>query len=781
MAPGTPTGEVSASVRAAQAVVLTRPAPGSRVGLGGLIRRAQEYRRLAQDPVLLAGLLAVGLFVLIFIIWPLARVIWQGVFSAEGGLNTEQYRRYFDPFYSRLYRQVFWDTIQMGVYTALGGTILGFIFAYALTRCDIPFKQVFHILALLPTISPPFAIAVATILLFGRNGLVTAKLLGINFRAGMNDIYGLDGLVFVQIITFFSVAYLILRGMLERLDPAFEEAAHSLGATKWHIFRTVTLPLLAPGFASSILLLFVESLADLGNPLLIAGNTTVLASQIWVAVNGEYDQVKGASLSVVLLIPTLTVFLLQRYWISRRSYISVTGKPTGGVMRVHDPRIRWTFISLTVLATVLIVALYGTILVGSLTRVWGVDYGLDLRHYGDALTRGLKALLDTSFLAAVATPVAGVIGMLAAWLIVRRSFSGREALDFSSTLGGAVPGTILGIGYILGFISAPMPVVTLSYVIILLSLIVTTVHHWLPRLALLGIALVGGFGLTYIPLFVDATTWRTILAGLWALVGVAAWLLARSSARSARPIVLLFLALGVYTWLGGAITSVTQPLALWGRTLDGPNWPKVVDSLASQIGVFFQLPIALLGIIIGGVAVAVVQRLQGASRFVVAAASLAITYAMLFVGEPLALIGSPYLILAAYAVRSLPASVRAGVAQLQQIDPAIEEASTSLGADAGETFRRVTLPLILPAFIAGLIFAFARHMTSLSAIIFLSTPKWPILTALILSEVEQGGMSLAAAYSMILIIIVLAAIGLMYLVLGRAFRSQGVDLSVGMG
>ncbi|KAA0272591.1 MAG: ABC transporter permease subunit, partial [Acidobacteria bacterium] len=103
--------------------------------------------------------------------------------------------------------------------------------------------------------------------------------MGIDFSAGVNDIYGLDGLIFVQVVTFFSVAYLIIRAMLERLNPALEEAALSMGASKFHIFRTVTLPLLIPGLAGSFLLLFVESLADLGNPLLIAGNTTVLSAE----------------------------------------------------------------------------------------------------------------------------------------------------------------------------------------------------------------------------------------------------------------------------------------------------------------------------------------------------------------------------------------------------------------------------------------------------------------------------------------------------------------------
>jgi iron(III) transport system permease protein len=150
-------------------------------------------------------------------------------------------------------------------------------------------------------------------------------------------------------------------------------------------------------------------------------------------------------------------------------------------------------------------------------------------------------------------------------------------------------------------------------------------------------------------------------------------------------------------------------------------------------------------------------------------------------GEP-ALVGTPYIIIAAYAVRSLPASVRAGVAALQQIDPAIEEASANLGADTAYTFRRITLPLILPAFIAGLIFSFARHITSLSAIIFRTTPRWRILTALILSEEEQGGMSVAAAYSVLLIVLVFAAIGVMYLVTGRTFRAdERVDVALGAG
>jgi len=312
-----------------------------------LVRRYREFALIARDPVLLIGLLSCGIFLCVFVFYPLLRTSVNGFFDPEGRFSLEYFGRYFDAYYGPLARQVFRDTLIMGVLTATGGTLMGFIFAYAVVRCNIPGKRLVHILALVPTVSPPFAIALSTILLFGRNGLITRKLLGMTFPVGANDIYGMDGLVFVQVITFFSVAYLIIRAMLERLDPSMEEAALSLGANRLRIFRTVILPLLIPGLAGSFLLLFVESLADLGNPLFISGNVTVLSAQIFLAVAGEYDYQKASALAVVLLLPTLIVFLVQRYYVSRRSYISVTGKPTGGQNVEKEKWIRWPFIVVT--------------------------------------------------------------------------------------------------------------------------------------------------------------------------------------------------------------------------------------------------------------------------------------------------------------------------------------------------------------------------------------------------------------------------------------------------
>jgi len=377
---------------------------------------------------------------------------------------------------------------------------------------------------------------------------------------------------------------------------------------------------------------------------------------------------------------------------------------------------RWPFVLATYGAMFLILALYMTIVVASLTKVWGVDYRPDFRHYETAITRGIEAFMDTTFLSAVATPIAGVAGMVIAYLVVRKAFSGKEALDFMSNLGGAVPGTILGIGYILAFIKAPLIIVGIMYGLLAAYLAAAGAARTWVQVGLVILGSLLGQGLIFgLPWYAGDEEMRVVIYGL--LLG----------------------GMGLY---------------------------------AEEIDVFFRPPSTMLGLTYAVLGVSAASALRGRWRTTYAVGLMALSYALVFAQEPLALVGTPYIIIAAYAVRSLPASVRAGVAALQQIDPAIEEASANLGADTGYTFRRIMLPLILPAFIAGLIFSFARYITSLSAIIFLTNPRWRILTALILSEVEQGGMSVAAAYSVLLIAVVFGAMGVMYAVTGRTFRGE---------
>ncbi len=746
-----------------------------------LRRRYREFALIARDPVLMISLLFCGLFLFMFVVYPLFRGTANGFLDAERSgpwytrLSVEYLGRYFDSYYGPFARRVFIDTLIMGVLTATGGTILGFFFAYTMVRADIPFKRLIHLLALVPTVSPPFAIALSTILLFGRNGLVTRKILGITFGPGMNDIYGMDGLVFVQIITFFSVAYLIIRAMLERLDPSMEEAAHSLGAGKFHIFRTVTLPLLVPGIAGSFLLLFVESLADLGNPLFIAGNTTVLSAQIFLAVAGEYDYQKASALAFVLLLPTLVVFLVQRYYVTRRSYVSVTGKPTGGQILVKEAWIRWPFIIITYGMCLLIIALYLAIFVGSISAAWGVDYTPTLEWWKHMVTRGIESVLDTTFLSAFATPIAGLTGMVIAFLVVRKRFSGKNAVDFISNLGGAVPGTILGIGFVLAFSTPPMFVVAVLYALLALFMARTAFDARREQWIVLGLGTALGIGLAQLYDFMTESGMLYLLGGIYLGLGLILWLFRRQKVAG-----WILCGVGLYLLAGVFSVYLAQPISALSRSIPRGFWSNAIFQFGDYLQVFFQTPTPLSAIFFTFAAVLVLERQKGTLRLGIAVLLLGLVGALCFMGKPLALVGTPYIIVAAFAVRSLPASVRAGVAALQQIDPSIEEASNILGADAQYTFRRVTLPLILPALLAGLIFSFTRHMTSLSAIIFLVSARWRIVTASILSEWEQGGISIAAAYSTTIIILVLIAIGVLYLVVNKVLGSRGdVDLSIG--
>ena len=191
-------------------------------------RRVREFSLISRDPVLFLSLLISGIIIFVFVILPIYKTVSGGFFSDEGVWDLKYFARYFDDYYGPALRRSFYDTMTMGLLTALLGTVVGFIFAYATVRCNMPGKKIVHWLALLPTVSPPFALALSLILLFGRNGIITKKILGITYVAGMIDIYGMDGLVIVQTITFFSVSYLIIRAMLERLNPAMEEDRKSV-------------------------------------------------------------------------------------------------------------------------------------------------------------------------------------------------------------------------------------------------------------------------------------------------------------------------------------------------------------------------------------------------------------------------------------------------------------------------------------------------------------------------------------------------------------------------
>src|SRR5947208_2325210 len=233
---------------------------------------------------------------------------------------------------------VVWNTLQLGLMTAGAATLLALCFVLIVTRGRAKGRRLLSVLSVLPMITPPFVIGLALILLFGRSGAINAMLeWGFGWRP-TRWIYGMPGVWLAQTLALAPVAYLVLVGVSEGVSASLEEAAQTLGASPLKTFATVTLPLMAPGIASAFLLVFIESLADFGNPLLLGGNLEVLSTAIYFAVVGvQQDPGRASVLAVILLAFSLALFVLQRRLLAGRSFVTKSGKGDG-VSRFELPR-----------------------------------------------------------------------------------------------------------------------------------------------------------------------------------------------------------------------------------------------------------------------------------------------------------------------------------------------------------------------------------------------------------------------------------------------------------
>ena len=552
------------------------------------IRRIlDEFRLILRDPVLAATILLVAASLVLFILWPLYEVLWEGFFTDKGSFTLQYFR---ESLAKSENIQTLANTVWLGIFVSTISTFIGFLFAYADAFLKIRFKTVFNTLAILPIISPPFALSMSFIMLFGQQGFVTRSLLGLK----ETNIYGFGGLAVVQVLTFFPVAYLVLAGLLRQIDPAYEEAARNMGASRGHIFRTIVLPLVRPGIANSFLLVFIQCVADFGNAMVIGGNYNTLAAQIYMQSMGNYDMKGGTALATILLSISVLMFVIQKYWVGDKSYVTVTGKPSRE-RELNTDLLPLLFVGLPcVMVSLFILVLYMLIPYGSLVNLWGIDYTPTFKHYQYIMDIGWKPIMDTTWLSLLSMPVTGVLGMVIAFLIVRKRFFGRGFIEFASLLSMAIPGTVIGVGYVLAY-----------------------------------------------------------------------------------------------------------------------NKP------------------------------------------------------------PLVLTGTAAIIVLSFVFRSMPVGIRAGIASLQQIDPAIEEAAQDLGASSFKVFTSVTIPLIKSAFFSGLVYSFVRSMTAVSAVIFLVSASYNLLTVSIMSQVDGGKLGVAAAYSTVLIAIVLAVTGILKFLLNR----MGVDIS----
>jgi len=533
--------------------------------------------------------LLVGLFVVYPLAMLLARVVVDNGTLTFAGLDKV--------LTDRSQVRAFWNSLLLATLVGIGGTLLGFLFAFTAARARLPrwLLTAVDAAVLLPLVSPPFTTAIAMIFSFGPRGLITYELLGLK---GVT-VYGLTSTLASETFTYFPIAYLTLRPLLAAIDSNVEGMALSLGASRWRVFRTVTVPLTVPGLANAFLLLFAASLADFATPLILAGNQfPVLPTQAYLQITGLFDLRGGAALSFVLLLPALIVFVLQRYWVSRRFYVTVTGKGAGQTpFDSVSPAMRAALLAACALVTLVVVYFYALLLYASLVMALGANHAFTLAHYKAIFTGGWKAIHDTLIIAAFAMPLGGLYGILMGYLVARKEFVGKRTLELVSMVNYALPGTIVGIAYLIAFND-----------------------------------------------------------------------------------------------------------------------------------------------------------------------------------EPLVLTGTALIIVACYVFRYGPTGIRATIALLSQIDKSLEEASQGLGASSGRTFRRVTLPLIAPAFFAGLGIVFIRSMTAISATIFLVSIGWTLITVKILENMTELSLGPAAAFSVFVVVVVFVVIAIIGWCM-RLLRAPGTQVT----
>ncbi|MGL4510144.1 ABC transporter permease, partial [Cetobacterium sp.] len=282
-------------------------------------------------------------------------------------------------------------------------------------------------------------------------GFITRGILGIKNA----DIYGFHGLVLVQVLTFFPVAYLMLIGLLQRIDPSVEEAARDLGASRWDVFKTITFPLMIPGIANAFLVIFIQTIADFSNPMVIGGNFTTVAVQVYLQGIGNYDMGSATALSIILVLISLSIFVTQKYYISKKSYVTVTGKVSREREKIKEKSITLPIFIIMSLLTIFVLMMYITIPIGSLVKLWGINYSPSLDHYKYVFDLGMKPIIDTTILSLISTPITGVLAMIIAFLIIRGKFIGKGFIEFSTMMAIAIPGTIVGLGYVITYNTKP--------------------------------------------------------------------------------------------------------------------------------------------------------------------------------------------------------------------------------------------------------------------------------------------------------------------------------------
>jgi iron(III) transport system permease protein len=432
---------------------------------------------------------SIVLLVLVFVFYPVLRSLVSVFFDQNGNFDASVMAARFsapdiwglDCFYSSSSCGVVPNTVILGVLTGACSTFLGLAFALLAQRGRLKNTKVFDALSILPIITPPFVIALALVVLFGRTGIVTSFLDTWFDIPRSRWIYGLPGVLISQVLSQTPLAYMILRGSLQGISPSLEEAAQTLRATPLTTFRTITWPLLRPAIAACFLLGFVESLADFGNPLVLGGSFDVLSTKIFFAIAGaQHDSGRAASLAIILLALTLTAFWLQTAWLGKKSYVTMTGKGDSGQPLALPKPVRIATLSVVIPWVILTVVIYSIILIGGFVTDIGRGAMTPTMHhfatgFAVEVSRGgfyfagsaWDSFFITVMVSAIAAPLTAAVGILTAYVLSRHNFVGKHVFEFMTMLSFAIPGTVIGVAYIIAFNVPPIEMAGTGLILII--------------------------------------------------------------------------------------------------------------------------------------------------------------------------------------------------------------------------------------------------------------------------------------------------------------------------
>lgn len=380
---------------------------------------------------LLCAWIIVAVFFCVCVIFPLVCV-----------LTSAKIADYRTVFTQPVWHSAMGNTFVQCICSSLLSVIVGYVFAYAVVKAEIPGKKFFSLVPIIHLITPPFVGGLAFILLFGKQGFITHTILGLDV-----SLYGFWGLLVAQVLSFFPMAFLICSQVLRGINTNIEQSARSLGAGEFRIFLTVTLPLSWPGILSSFLFIAVSVLSDFGNPLIVGGRFRVLAVEIYTQLTGWLNIGTSAVLGIVLVIPSVILFLLQNR-ISKKLEVktaTVGGKSYGIVQTNRVPVLtKIILFSFVLIFSLFIIAQVIAIIAGSFQQLWGINTKLTLKHIL-AISNYGKELKNSVIFAMFSAVLSTVMATISSYLVHRTDVPLRKTLDVLAQLPSAIPGTLHGL------------------------------------------------------------------------------------------------------------------------------------------------------------------------------------------------------------------------------------------------------------------------------------------------------------------------------------------------